>query len=264
MANQTITQLPIASSASTNDVFYIVNNYESGSPTLTGDSAQVYFSAISQSLSAVTLNNNINNAVVTATGTSPALNGESNLTFDGTNLNVTGSTTSTGKATFGTLQVGTGSTITATTTGTLITTRKGGTAQSILSGVTTTLTTFSNHVFRINWGQWDQSSGIFTANRNGVYRVTGNIIFASSTGSTGSLYTLSIDKNGVDIAKGINYAYTTETASRPLKTHTIVRLVSGDTLSFKVFQNAVSTLGFITNVAYMQFTIEEIGGITTN
>ena len=40
--------------------------------------------------SSTTINNNTNNYVITGTGTNGTLNGESNLTFDGTTLTVTG------------------------------------------------------------------------------------------------------------------------------------------------------------------------------
>jgi hypothetical protein len=43
--------------------------------------------------------NNVNNYVVTATGTAGQLNGESNMRFDGTDLTITGNTTMTGSLT---------------------------------------------------------------------------------------------------------------------------------------------------------------------
>ncbi len=46
--------------------------------------------------SSTTINNNTNNYVITGTGTSGTLNGESNLTFDGTTLTVTGDASITG------------------------------------------------------------------------------------------------------------------------------------------------------------------------
>ena len=45
--------------------------------------------------SGVTINNNTNNNIITATGTANTLNGESNLTFDGSTLAVTGKVTAT-------------------------------------------------------------------------------------------------------------------------------------------------------------------------
>ena len=46
-------------------------------------------------ITGVTINNNANNRLVTATGTTGTLNGESNLTFDGTSISVgTGATIS--------------------------------------------------------------------------------------------------------------------------------------------------------------------------
>ena len=45
-----LTELPIVTSASTNDLFYIVTGYESGSPTLTGTSQQISFSSLTQNI----------------------------------------------------------------------------------------------------------------------------------------------------------------------------------------------------------------------
>ena len=50
MAGQTLTQLNLALSAAPDDRLYIVTNYESGSPTLTGDSQQIAFSALTASI----------------------------------------------------------------------------------------------------------------------------------------------------------------------------------------------------------------------
>ena len=46
-----------------------------------------------------TLNNNTNNYVMTGTGTTDTLNGEANLTFDGSTLSVTGAITASGNIT---------------------------------------------------------------------------------------------------------------------------------------------------------------------
>ena len=55
----------------------------------------------------VNISNNVNNYLLTATGT-PTINGESNATFDGSTLAVTGNITSTQDSTFNTVSVGMG------------------------------------------------------------------------------------------------------------------------------------------------------------
>jgi hypothetical protein len=261
MANQTITQLPLTSLASTGDVFYIVNDYESGSPTLTGSSAQIYFSAINQSISGVSLTNNVNNAVVTATGTSPGLNGESNLTFNGSNLSVTGSTTSTGKATFGNLLIGTGSTITATTQGTTIVARKP--SQNFTTGTVTTVSGFTTFLIRNNWSEFDRTTGVFTATKSAVYRMTANMNFGTAASTVNGEFALMVYKNSTEIARGVTYAYTTASTYKGVRVHVIINVEPGDTLTFRAFQNGVASVGILANAAYQQFTIEELRNIQT-
>lgn len=51
--------------------------------------------------SSITINNNTNNNILTATGNASIINGESNLTFDGSTLSVTGDLSVTGNTTLG-------------------------------------------------------------------------------------------------------------------------------------------------------------------
>ena len=63
MSSQKLTELPLDSSPVGGDVLYVVTNYTSGSPTLTGDSQQIYYSAFTQSFGTPpTLSNNNNNS----------------------------------------------------------------------------------------------------------------------------------------------------------------------------------------------------------
>jgi len=88
---------------------YLLNTTDtlSGDLTITGNLAIPGFASVSASLASaisasgtsnVSISNNTNNNVITATGTD-TLNGESNLTFDGSTLGVTGALTVTGNAT---------------------------------------------------------------------------------------------------------------------------------------------------------------------
>lgn len=50
MPDKKLTELPIATAATSSDVLYIVNDYTEGDPILTGDSKQIYFSSITESI----------------------------------------------------------------------------------------------------------------------------------------------------------------------------------------------------------------------
>jgi hypothetical protein len=50
MPDKKLTELPIATAATSSDVLYIVNDYTEGDPVLTGDSKQIYFSSITESI----------------------------------------------------------------------------------------------------------------------------------------------------------------------------------------------------------------------
>ena len=106
MPDKKLTELPIATAATSSDVLYIVNDYTEGDPVLTGDSKQIYFSAITESIvidpfpytgdasitGNLTLTGELNNVSVTKGGSSNSSNlavGNSVLT---NNLVTTGDT----------------------------------------------------------------------------------------------------------------------------------------------------------------------------
>jgi hypothetical protein len=78
MSNQKLTELPISTSALDGDVFYIVTDYVEGDPLLTGDSKQIYFSSITDSITSITGNlivtGNINEVKVSRGGGNNANN----------------------------------------------------------------------------------------------------------------------------------------------------------------------------------------------
>jgi hypothetical protein len=106
MPDKKLTELPIATAATSSDVLYIVNDYTEGDPILTGDSKQIYFSSITESIvidpfpytgdasitGNLTLTGELNNVSVTKGGSSNSSNlavGNSVLT---NNLVTTGDT----------------------------------------------------------------------------------------------------------------------------------------------------------------------------
>jgi hypothetical protein len=71
----------------------IIFKLETANPIVLGTTSLTFVSAAS---GGVTITNNVDDYVVTATGVSGQLNGEPNMRFDGTNLKITGNTEMTG------------------------------------------------------------------------------------------------------------------------------------------------------------------------
>jgi hypothetical protein len=263
MANQTLTQLPIATSASTGDVFYIVTNYQSGSPTLTGESKQIYFSAISSSFTGITISNNVNNGVITATGTTPKLRSESNLTFDGSNLNVTGNTITSGVGNFGSFQVGsqaTGGTATGLIVPVYIFATKTS-AQSFGPSSTNSVTSWTTQYSNVSSSVWNSTTGIFTPPRTATYRITFSMAFNSFSANTGGEFSLTYGSNS---GSPVEIISTTNTYSRQLTFFGIAPLTSGSATSFAVGNITSATLSSRTAAGFNMLLIEEIPTIITD
>lgn len=266
MANQTLTQLSQATSASNGDVLYLVTDYETGSPTLTGTSKQIYFSSFTNSLSAVTLNNNINNSILTTTGTLPQLNAETNLTFDGSNLNVTGNTNGSGFGWVNTLQVGsavTGGTSTGLTTPVYIVARK--TDGSSFASGTNTINGWTNEI-NVGGATWSPSTGQFLSPRNSVYRVTVMLTFTGASASTVS----SEISLGINVTSTINSGFimpqTTSPCGKQIIATATVSIPSGGTLICNLIYSSSGSIPIVSSSAngYNRLIIEELGPIITD
>jgi hypothetical protein len=268
MANQTLTQLTQATSASTGDVFYIVTNYESGSPTLTGDSKQIYYSAITKSLSAVTLTNNIDNAILTARGSKPEINGEVKLTFDGSNLNLTGNTTSTGLGNFGSLQVGsavTGGTATGITNPVYVVATKTS-AQTFTSTGTAPVVGWTNEYSNVSSTIWNASNGQFIVPRPTNFRFTLTMAFTAATPSTinGEFGVSVASTTGGTFNSQNIWVQTTTNGYRTQVTVVAYTNVIGSTLVFGVYNQTGVSQTSVTTAGYNRLIIEEIPLIVTD
>jgi len=262
MPSQKLTELPLDSSPVGGDVLYIVTNYTNGSPTLTGDSQQIYYSAFTQNLGDFpTLSNNNNNSIVTATGGSD-LNGESNLQFNGSTLGITGTTNVTGIGTYGSLRLTGTSTsgITGASVSTIISATKG-TTQSIPSGVPTIVTGWTNN-YTSNASEWNATTGTFTATKVGsyLYRICGAVTLQShGAPSANTEYTLTLKKN--DVVNQIGAFYNQATgATVPVQiwVDSWVTMSAGNTLQLEVLQITGVELAVGTAAPLNLFTIEEM------
>jgi len=266
MANQTLTQLTQSTSASTGDVFYIVTNYESGNPTLTGDSKQIYLSAITNSVSGVTLSNNIDNAILTARGSKPELNGEVKLTFDGSNLNLTGNTTSTGLGNFGSLQVGselTGGTVTGITIPLYYYATK---TSAQVFGASTTLINGWSTLYTNNVNAFNTTTGVFTTPRTSTYRFTVTLTLTGTTASSSNAeLTLSVSAAGVTRNTGNWRPQTTvDTGRKQLSLVAYVFLNINESAFINLLNSTGVSQGNVTTPRYTSLIIEEIPQILTN
>jgi hypothetical protein len=264
MPSQKLTELTLTNSASTDDVLYIVTDYQPGDPILSGYSRQIYYSALTQSMGFVSVTNNVDNSIVTATDTPKVVNGENNLKFSGTSLSLTGATNVTGKGTYTTLRVGSGSTtVSATSVSTIVSARKG-TPQSLTSGVSAIISGWTN-LYTSNASEWNPTTGVFTATKNGIYRVSSVITFDTHTSpAVNTEYNGIIARNGTNNQVGAFYVPVSGvTAPVQVWAHSFIVLSVGDTITFIARQNTGSNLNMGTSENLNMITIEEVRTIIT-
>lgn len=211
------------------------------------------------------------------TSTSSTVNG--NLTVTGTtnistltttastvngNLTVTG-TTNTGALTASTLNlttIGSGTSVTnlgITSGGAIVTgstmfpatyiMAQNGSGQIIPTNVQTTITNWAN-ITAINASEWNPTTGVFTATKDGTYLVSGNITYAAVTDTLNIEYAVNVFKNGVSLSQGRNFVQLNQTGASFKQTNAAVILVSvvaGDTLGVAAGQFSGSDRALHTN-----------------
>ena len=132
------------------------------------------------------------------------------------------------------------------------------TAQTCSTATTTRITNFSNNV-AINAGEWNATTGIFTATKAGIYAVSASIQMASINTSNAFEISLTINKSGVvaSVGRFFNNTSTTWNQFPPsVQTNTIVQLNVGDTIDMGVWQNSGSNWNTYTSGT--SFTIQEL------
>jgi hypothetical protein len=266
MPSKRLTDLNLITSASNGDLLYIVNNYQPGSPTLTGDSRQIFYSAFTQSLNTVSLTNNSDNSVVTSTGTSNIV-GQSNLKISGTSLNLTGATNVTGKGTFDSLKLtGTTPTLTATSVPTLVVATKN-TTQTVVNNSLTTITGWTNQI-SVNGSGWDPTTGVFTAGRFGLYKFTVMITFDTHVSQAiNTEYQVIIHSPlfGDQSIGVFNTPVLGVTGPVQVVATSALILLAGSTIQFRAFSNTGITLNIGSASDLNSVMIEELrfGGLSS-
>jgi hypothetical protein len=127
----------------------------------------------------------------------------------------------------------------------------------------TTLTQVTNWSTTVNetGGQWSGTTGTFTANRDGIYLVTGNVSWPSITPSNDKVYRLFITKNGSANQIAISQHRSEATSiQQNVSTGTctaVVPLTTGDTFAFFVYHDHGSTISL--DGPINTFSLVEIG-----
>jgi len=265
MANQTLTQLAQTTSASYGDVLYLVTDYQPGSPTLTGTSKQIYFSAFTGSITGATISTNTNDSIVTATGTVPSLNAEPNLKFDGSNLNVTGNTTGSGFGWVNTLQVGsatTGGTSTGLVSPIYVVATK---TDATTYGLTTQTVSNWTNEYTTAGSSWQPSTGQFTSPRTTTYRVTAIMTFTGVSATTATAdISVTVSVTGSTNNAGFTVSQTTNSYGRQIVTTATVPMVTNNTLTISLLNSGGVPIQLATSAGYNRLIIEEIGAIITD
>ncbi len=115
------------------------------------------------------------------------------------------------------------------------------TAQSINSAVDVVVTSWTNQLDTSS-GAWNATTGVFTANRAGYFRVTGYVVYTNGQAwGGGNVIACSIMKNNARYS----VAFTTERVNHNQHVQTptvsaVVQLNVGDTLSLSTWQNSGS------------------------
>jgi C1q domain len=130
-------------------------------------------------------------------------------------------------------------------------------AQSIPSGVATTVTTWTEIFDRIGTN-FNASTGTFTAPATGYYYISTQITFSTAAGIVSGLYAVEIVANSTDIYTGNHISETTATVSRAVSASGIVFLSSGQTVVVQAFQNSGSAVALNGNGPGNWFSVNRI------
>lgn len=119
---------------------------------------------------------------------------------------------------------------------------KKSTTQSIPSGITTTITDWSNFT-TLNSSEWNATTGVFTATKPGYYFVSGGISYSQNSSSIGIEFNAQLIKytGGTEnyFATTWFFSPTTSTIYKPTGNASgIVQLNIGDQVYMKTYQNS--------------------------
>jgi len=195
---------------------------------------------------------NLNN--LTATGTTSLGTLTSTASTVNGNLTVTGTTSvrSLSATTLNLTTIGSGTSVTnlgITSGGTIVTGStmvtptylavQNSNGQSISNITVTTVTGWTTPITSVNAGEWNGTTGLFTATKAGVYLMTANLTYASATDLINVEYGCNIAKNGSAAANARIFTQLNQTGNTLKQTNTvsfIYSVVPGDTLSVQAYQ----------------------------
>lgn len=135
-----------------------------------------------------------------------------------------------------------------------------GTMQPISSSVITTITGWSTYAAS-NAGEWNASSGTFTATKRGWYSLSAFLTYGSTQDNTGAEYGVAIDVNGSIIANARFFTPSNQTQATFKQSTTATSIVSlniGDTVKVQAYHNAGGMRTLHSNGCI--FTMQELPG----
>jgi hypothetical protein len=110
---------------------------------------------------------------------------------------------------------------------------------SIPSGPLTAITSFATPLMNTSSGAWNNSTGVYTVNRAGIYRIDFRAMFANASFTAGNEIAAQIQRNGVTIYNASNFIERTAT-QYGISGHAYATLQCsvGNTLRVLLYQNS--------------------------
>ncbi len=123
------------------------------------------------------------------------------------------------------------------------TTPRGVTAQanavSIPSGPLTAITSFATPVMNTSSGAWNTTTGVYTVNRAGIYKIEYRAMFANASFTLGGEIAAAIQRNGVTIYNASNFIERTATQyGISGHAYAAIQCAVGDTIRVLLYQNS--------------------------
>jgi hypothetical protein len=110
---------------------------------------------------------------------------------------------------------------------------------SIPSGPLTALTSFATPVMNTSSGAWNTTTGVYTVNRAGIYRIDFRAMFANASFTVGGEIAAQIQRNGVTIYNASNFIERTATQyGMSGHAYATLQCAVGNTLRVLLYQNS--------------------------
>ena len=110
---------------------------------------------------------------------------------------------------------------------------------SIPSGPLTALTSFVTPIMNTSSGAWNTTTGVYTVNRAGIYRIDFRAMFANASFTAGNEIAAQIQRNGVTIYNASNFIERTATQyGMSGHAYATLQCAVGNTLRVLLYQNS--------------------------